>query len=167
MNNKRFSFRRLLVVLAAMAFAMPFMATSCQPKESVRFNASYSPSLSVDTITFEAWSLGKLVKQNSVAFYPTPSDGQDNQSQELPIYIYHGVRGVPTEVVFLALTTEYDSVRFTRSSDGASTITYSYIENATDVQRHFFTREAWQCDPEGEELKSRTYTLILKDEMFK
>ena len=136
MNNKRFSFRRLLVVLAAMAFVMPFMATSCQPKESVRFNASYSPSLSVDTITFEAWSLGKLVKQNSVAFYPSPSDGQDNQSQELPIYIYHGVRGVPTEVVFLALTTEYDSVRFTRSSDGllplpTATLKTRRMRNAT------------------------------------
>lgn len=164
MNNKKFNSRTLLVVLAAMTFSLPFVATSCQPKESVRYYASYSPSNSVDTITFEAWSLGNLVRQNTVVFYPTPTEGQ---YEEIPIYIYHGGKSVPTEVAFLSLSTEYDSVRFSRSSDGAATITYSYIENATDAQRYFFTRDAWKCDPEGEELKSRTYAFILKDEMFK
>jgi len=163
MNNRKFKSRTLLVFLAAM-ISLLFVATSCQPKESVRYYASYSPSNSVDTITFEAWSLGNLVRQNTAVFYPTPTEGQN---EEIPIYVYHGVRGVPTEVVFNALSLEYDSVRFSRSSDGATTITYSYIENATDAQRYFFTREAWKCDPEGEELKSRTYTFILKDEMFK
>ena len=164
MFNKKSNSKTLLVLFAAMVFTFPFVATSCQPKESVRYNATYTPSNTVDTITFEAWSLGNLVRQNTAVFYPTPTEGQN---EEIPVYVYHGVRGVPTEVAFLALTTEYDSVKFTRSSDGATTITYSYIENATDAQRYFFTREAWQCTPEGEELKSRTYTFILKDEMFK
>ena len=164
MNNKKFNSRTLLVVLAAMTFSLPFVATSCQPKESVRYNATYTPGNTVDTITFEAWSLGQLVRQNSAVFYPTPTEGQN---EEIPVYVYHGVKGVPTELAFNSLSLEYDSVRFSRSSDGAATITYSYIEHATDAQRYFFTREAWKCDPEGEELKSRTYTFILKDEMFK
>ena len=163
MNNKKFGFRTLLVVLAAMIFSLPFVATSCQPKESVRYNATYTPGNTVDTITFEAWSLGHLVRQNTAVFYPTPTEGQN---EEIPVYVYHGVKGVPTEVAFNALSLEYDSVRFSRSSDGATTITFSYIENATDAQRYFFTREAWKCDPEGENMKSRTYTLILTEEMF-
>ena len=164
MNNKQFNSRTLLVVLAAMTFSLSFVATSCQPTESVRYYASYSPSNSVDTITFEAWSWGNLVRQNTVVFYPTPTEGQ---YEEIPIYVYHGGKSIPTEVAFLSLSTEYDSVRFSRRSDDGTTITYRHDENATDAQRYFFTRDAWKCDPEGEELKSRTYAFILKDEMFK
>jgi hypothetical protein len=61
---------------------------------------------------------------------------------------------------------DYDSVRLTRRSDNASTITYHHNENATNAQRYFFTREAWKCDPEGETEKDRTYTLILTEDMF-
>ena len=74
---------------------------------------------------------------------------------------------ISVEQAFASLCNDYDSVKLTRRSDGASTITYRHDENATDAQRYFFTREAWSCTPEGETEKDRTYTLILKEEMFK
>ena len=74
---------------------------------------------------------------------------------------------ISVEQAFASLCNDYDSVKLTRCSDGASTITYRHDENATDAQRYFFTREAWNCTPEGETEKDRTYTLILKEEMFK
>lgn len=74
---------------------------------------------------------------------------------------------ISEESAFTQLMSDYDSVRITRSSDNASTITYRHDENASDAQRYFFTREAWSCDPEGETQKDRTYTLILTEEMFR
>ena len=72
------------------------------------------------------------------------------------------------ENAFTYLSTEYDSVRFTRSSDGAATITYRHDENASNAQRYFFTREAWTCSPDDEGYDgTRTYTLILTEEMFR
>ena len=166
MNNRKFRFGTLLVFLAAMTFTVSFM-TSCTPKVPVRFMATYTPTSSVDTVTFEAWSLGELVRDHFAVFYPTPQNEQDGQYEELPIYHYTGVGSVSTEDAFTYLSTEYDSVRFTRSSDGLSTITYRHDENASDAQRYFFTREAWKCSPDDEGYDGvRTYTLILKGEMF-
>lgn len=61
---------------------------------------------------------------------------------------------------------ELDSIRIIRKSDNASTLTFRHDENATEAQRYFFTREAWDCDPPGEVLYDRRYTLILTEDMF-
>ena len=166
MNNRKFRFGTLLVFSAAMTFTVSFM-TSCTPKVPVRFMATYTPTSSVDTVTFEAWSLGELVRDHFAVFYPTPQNEQDGQYEELPIYHYTGVGSVSIENAFTYLSTEYDSVRFTRSSDGLSTITYRHDENASDAQCYFFTREAWTCSPDDEGYEgTRTYTLKLTDDMF-
>ena len=161
MKSKHFLLKSIGI---SIIFVAMLSIASCQPKESVRYNASYSPGNTVETITFEAWSLGNLVRQNTAVFYPTPTEGQN---EEIPIYVYHGVKSVSMEEAFLSLTTEYDSVRFTRSSDGASTITFRHDDNATEGQRFFFKREAWTCSPDDEGYEgSRTYTLKLTDDMF-
>lgn len=161
MNNKRFSFRRLMVVLAAMAFLLPFL-TSCEYWVDVDFNIASNGN---DTLILTGWN------GTSGATFISPYTSQSGSVYETTISSF-GARGgshtsVSEEQAFTQLMSDFDSVTLTRRSDGASTITYRHDENATDAQRFFFTREAWKCDPEGETEKDRTYTLILKDEMFK
>lgn len=148
---------------------MTFLSvTSCVPQEFVHLDAIYDPIYHVDTLTFEAWSLGNLVRKNTAVFYPTPSNMQNGQYDELPILRYEGGRSISTEEVFTSLSSEYDSVRFTRSSDGASTITYRHDEGALEEQRYFFKRVAWSCEPDDDGYEgSRTYTFNLTEDMFK
>lgn len=142
-------------------------AVSCVPQEFVGLNATYNPIYHIDTLTFEAWSLGNLVRKNTVVFYQTSSNIQNGQYEEIPILRYEGGRNVSTEAVFTSLSSEYDSVRFTRSSDGASTITYRHDEDASEEQCSFFKRVAWSCEPDDNGYEgSRTYTLNLTDDMF-
>lgn len=95
----------------------------------------------------------------------------DPQTQNQYIVYHCGTMGGPNiqiteEESFARLRSSIDSIRIVRKADNASTITYRGDDNATDAQRYFFTREAWDCDPEGENEKSRTYTLKITDEMF-
>jgi len=162
MNNKRFSFRRLLVVLAAMAFMLPFM-TSCEYMVDIDFKIAHNGN---DTLLLTGWS-----GTNEVQYASPYTSNSGDVFDKTTISSFNAGGGPSTSVTeeqaFTQLMSDFDSVRISRSSDGASTITYRHDENATDAQRYFFTREAWKCDPEGEELKSRTYTLILTDEMFR
>ena len=161
MNNKRFSFRRLLVVLAAMAFMLPFM-TSCEYMVDIDFKIAHNGN---DTLLLTGWS-----GTNEVQYASPYTSNSGDVFDKTTISSFNAGGGPSTSVTeeqaFTQLMSDFDSVRISRSSDGASTITYRHNENATDAQRFFFTREAWKCDPEGEELKSRTYTLILTEEMF-
>ena len=162
MNNKRFGFRRLLVVLAAMAFMLPFM-TSCEYMVDIDFKIAHNGN---DTLLLTGWS-----GTNEVQYASPYTSNSGDVFDKTTISSFNAGGGPSTSVTeeqaFTQLMSDFDSVRISRSSDGASTITYRHDENATDAQRFFFTREAWKCDPEGEELKSRTYTLILTEEMFK
>ena len=162
MNNKRFGFRRLLVVLAAMAFMLPFM-TSCEYMVDIDFKIAHNGN---DTLLLTGWS-----GTNEVQYASPYTSNSGDVFDKTTISSFNAGGGPSTSVTeeqaFTQLMSDFDSVRISRSSDGASTITYRHDENATDAQRFFFTREAWKCDPEGEELKSRTYTLILTDEMFR
>ena len=161
MNNKRFRFRRLLVVLAAMAFMLPFM-TSCEYMVDIDFKIAHNGN---DTLLLTGWS-----GTNEVQYASPYTSNSGDVFDKTTISSFNAGGGPSTSVTeeqaFTQLMSDFDSVRISRSSDGASTITYRHDENATDAQRFFFTREAWKCDPEGEELKSRTYTLILTEEMF-
>lgn len=159
-TSKRIAVLAVLLVTLTIA--------SCKPRVPVEFKAVYNPTIAIDTITFEGWSLGNLVKKNTAVFYPTPSSIQNGQYEELPIFIYEGIGNVSTQDAFRILSSDYDSVRFIRSSDGASTITYCHDENATENQRLFFKREAWTCNPDDEGyVGTRTYTFKLTDDMFK
>ena len=160
MNNKRFSFRRLMVILAAMAFLLPFL-TSCEYWVDVDFKIASNGN---DTLILTGWN------GTNGATFISPYTSQSGSVYETTISSF-GARGgshtsVSEEQAFTQLMSDFDSVTLTRRSDGASTITYRHDQNATDAQRYFFTREAWQCTPEGEELKSRTYILNLTEEMF-
>lgn len=165
MNNKRFSFRGLLVVLAAMAFVLPCL-TSCEYFVDVYFNVENPIN---DTIDFVGWQGTGVV--NMTTPYTNRPGQEWEQTMDHVTVSFVGSMGGPSvaisvEQAFASLCNDYDSVMLTRRSDGASTITYRHDENATDAQRYFFTREAWKCDPEGETEKDRNYTLILTKEMF-
>ena len=161
MNNRKFRFGTLLVFLAAMTFMLPFL-TSCEYMVDVDFKIAHNGN---DTLLLTGWSGTNEVKYTS-PYTSNSGDVFDNTT----ISSFRAGGGSSTSVTeeqaFTQLMSDFDSVRISRSSDGASTITYRHDENATDAQRYFFTREAWNCDPEGETEKDRTYTLILKDEMF-
>lgn len=158
MNNRKFRFGTLLVFSAAMIFTL----SSCEYMVNVDFKIAHNDN---DTLVLTGWNGTNVVCHRS----PYTSNSGD-VFDKTTISSFRAGGGSSTTVTeeqaFTQLMSDFDSVRISRSSDGASTITYRHDENATDAQRFFFTREAWKCDPEGEELKSRTYTLILKDEMF-
>ena len=162
MNNKHFKSRTLLVVLAAMIFSLSFM-TSCEYMVDVNFKIAHNGN---DTLLLTGWS-----GTNEVQYASPYTSNSGDVFDKTTISSFRAGGGSSTSVTeeqaFTQLMSDVDSVKISRRSDGASTITYRHDENATDAQRYFFTREAWKCDPEGEELKSRTYTFILKDEMFK
>jgi hypothetical protein len=165
MSNKRFSFRRLLVVLAAMAFMLPFM-TSCEYFVDVDFNVANPAN---DTIDFIGWR-DNTERRMTTPYTNLPGEEWETKMDHVTVSLL-GAHGGPyvaisEEQAFTQLMSDYDSVRLTRRSDNASTITYHHNENATNAQRYFFTREAWKCDPEGETEKDRTYTLILTEDMF-
>ena len=153
MNNRKFRFGTLLVFLAAMTFALPCL-TSCEYFVDVYFNVENPTN---DTIDFIGWQ-GTGVVNMTTPYTNRPGLAGSMGGPSVAISV---------EQAFASLCNDYDSVKLTRRSDGASTITYRHDENATDAQRYFFTCEAWSCTPEGETEKDRTYTLILKEEMFK
>ena len=118
-----------------------------------------------DTITLVGW--GADGKTNYTSPYTNP---QGWPTENTSIFWMQDGGGpsvsITREQAFTGLQSRFDSVRITRRSDGASTITYRHDDNATEAQRYFFKREAWDCDPEGEELKDRIYTFKLTDDMF-
>ena len=158
MNNKKIKFGTLLVFLAAMTFSL----SSCEYMVNVDFKIAHNEN---DTLVLTGWN-----GTNEVCYMSPYASNSGDVFDKTTISSFRAGGGSSTSVTeeqaFTQLMLDFDSVRISRRSDGASTITYRHDENATDAQRYFFTREAWSCDPEGEELKSRTYTFILKDEMF-
>ena len=163
MNNKRFSFRMLLVVLAAMAFMLPFM-TSCEYMVDIDFKIAHNGN---DTLLLTGWS-----GTNEVQYASPYTSNSGDVFDKTTISSFNAGGGPSTSVTeeqaFTQLMSDYDSVRITHSSDGLSTITYRHDENASNAQRYFFTREAWKCSPDDEGYDgTRTYTLILTDEMFR
>ena len=151
-------FGMLSVHLLVMCFALHFL-TSCDYEIYVLYEVE-SPAN--DTIDFIGW-------RDSTEFCETtPYITMYGDTLNHVNVCAEGRLGgmhvtITEEESFLKLCNDYDSVRLSRRSDGASTITYRHDENATEEQRYFFTREAWQCDPEGETLQARIYTFILPE----
>ena len=158
MNNRKFRFGTLLVFLAAMTFTL----SSCEYMVNVDFEIAHNGN---DTLVLTGWN-----GTNEVCYTRPYTSNSGDVFDKTTISSFRAGGGSSTTVTeeqaFMQLMSDYDSVRITRRSDNKSTITYRHDEDASDAQRYFFTREAWKCDPEGEELKSRTYTLILTEEMF-
>ena len=159
MNNRKFRFGTLLVFLAAMAFSL----SSCEYMVNVDFEIAHNDN---DTLVLTGWN-----GTNEVCYTSPYTSNSGDVFDKTTISSFRAGGGSSTTVTeeqaFTQLMSDFDSVRITRSSDGAATITYRHDENASFAQRYFFTREAWSCDPEGETQKDRTYTLILTEEMFK
>ena len=156
MNNKKTKSRTLLVFLAAMAFMLPCM-TSCEWFFNADFNIE-NPSN--DTIVFLGWK--DTTGTTMTCPYTSPSGDVHSQVS----VCYQGRHGGPhgaytEEEAFNILKLTYDSVQIIRRPSNAATITYRHDEQATEAQRYFFTREAWDAT-EG----STYYTLKLTDEMF-
>ena len=157
MNNRKFRFRTLLVILAAMAFMLPCM-TSCEWFFDADFNIEVPAN---DTIVFLGW------KDTTGTTMTCPYTSLSGDTHHQITVCHEGRRGGPygaytEEEAFNILRLEYDSVQIIRRSDNASTITYRHDEQATEAQRYFFTPEAWEA-PEGLTI----YTLKLTQEMFK
>lgn len=157
MNNKKFRFRTLLVILAAMAFILPCM-TSCEWFFDADFNIEVPAN---DTIVFLGW------KDTTGTTMTCPYTSLSGDTHQQITVCHEGRQGGPyggytEEEAFDILRLEYDSVQIIRRSDNASTITYRHDEQATEAQRYFFTPEAWEA-PEGLTI----YTLKLTQEMFK
>ena len=159
MNNRKFRFGTLLVFLAAMTFTL----SSCEYMVNVDFEIAHNGN---DTLVLTGWN-----GTNEVCYTSPYASNSGDVFDKTTISSFRAGGGSSTTVTeeqaFTQLMSDFDSVRITRSSDGAATITYRHDENASDAQRYFFTREAWSCDPEGETQKDRTYTLILTEEMFR
>ena len=158
MKIGRLRIAKLFAVIAAITFTF----TSCEYFVDVDFKIAHEGN---DTLVLIGWNGANEVR------YLSPYTSNSGDVHESPTISTYGVAGGPyiyvtEEQAFNKLMSDYDSVMLTRRSDGVSTITYRHDENATEAQRYFFTRDAWKCDPEGETEKDRTYTLILKDEMF-
>ena len=152
MKNRSIRFSMLLVI-AALAFSM----TSCEYFVDVDFKIAREGN---DTLVLIGWNGANEVR------YSSPYTSNSGDVHERPTISMYGVSGGPNikvteEQAFNKLMSDYDSVMLTRSSDGATSIVFRHDENATEEQRYFFIREAWRCDPEGENEKDRTYTLIL------
>ena len=157
MNNKKFRFRTLLVILAATAFILPCM-TSCEWFFDADFNIEVPAN---DTIVFIGW------KDTTGTTMTCPYTSLSGDTHQQITVCHEGRSGGPNgayteEEAFDILRLEYDSVQIIRRSDNASTITYRHDEQATEAQRYFFTPEAWEA-PEGLTI----YTLKLTQEMFK
>ena len=162
-TTKRFMMICCLMVMSAMTFTL----TSCEYFVDVYFNVEHPTN---DTIDFTGWQGTGVV--NMTTPYTNRPGQEWEQTMDHVTVSMAGAMGGPSvaiseEQAFASLCNDYDSVKLTRRSDGASTIIYRHDENASDAQRYFFTREAWSCDPEGETQKDRTYTLILTEDMFK
>jgi len=165
MNNKRFGFRTLPMLFAAMIILSSIL-TSCEYFVDVDFNVANPAN---DTIDFIGWR-DNTERRMTTPYTNLPGEEWETKMDHVTVSLL-GAHGGPyvaisEEQAFTQLMSDYDSVRLTRRSDNASTITYHHNENATNAQRYFFTREAWKCDPEGETEKDRTYTLILTEDMF-
>lgn len=159
MNNRKFRFGTLLVFLAAMTFSL----SSCEYMVNVNFEIAHNDN---DTLVLTGWN-----GTNEVIYTSPYTSNSGDVFDKTTISSFRAGGGSSTTVTeeqaFTQLMSDYDSVMITRRSDNKSTITYRHDENASDAQRYLFTREAWSCTPEGETEKDRTYTLILKEEMFK
>ena len=157
MNNRKSRFRMPLVILAAMAFILPYM-TSCEWFFDLDFNIGNPDN---DTIVFLGW------KDTSGTTLICPYTSLSGDVHNQILVCHQGRHGGPNdayteEEAFNILRHEYDSVQIIRRSDNAATITYRHDEQASEAQRYFFTPEAWDA-PEG----LTSYTLKLTDEMFK
>ena len=146
--------------------AMTFTLTSCEYFVDVDFNVENPAN---DTIDFIGWR-DDSERRMTTPYTNQPGEVWEAKMEHVTVSLL-GAHGGPyvaisEEQAFTQLMSDYDSVRITRRSDNASTITYRHDENASGAQRYFFTREAWSCDPKGETQKDRTYTLILTEEMF-
>ena len=151
-------FRMLLVHLMVMCFAIPFL-TSCEREVFVFFEVENPAN---DTIDFIGWrDTTEFCKTTPYITMYRDTLNHVNVCKESRFGGMHVT--ITEEESFLKLCSDYDSVRLSRRSDGASTITYRHDENATEEQRYFFTREAWRCDTEGETLEGCTYTFILPE----
>ena len=137
-----------------------FVFYACVPQKAAYFKVDYATES--DTIRVECWETGRLMGDYTSKPYIT-STGKDYAV--IGIYSYRdSPQMFSEENAFHFLCVRYDSVRFTRLSDNAATITYRHDENATEAQRYFFTREAWTRDPEGKNVW--TYHFHLTDDMF-
>ena len=160
MNKRKIRFGTLLVFLAAMAFTL----SSCEYMVNVDFKIAHNDN---DTLVLTGWN-----GTNEVIYTSPYTSNSGDVFDKTTISSFRAGGGSSTTVTekqaFTQLMSDYDSVMITRRSDNKSTITYRHDENASNAQRYFFTREAWTCSPDDEGYDgTRTYTLILTDEMFR
>lgn len=153
-------------LLLVLLISLSILFSACEHFVDVNFVLKGETN---DTITLIGWS---NAYQNGVTNYTTPyTTNAGIQMEKVSISSFNAGGGphvsVTNEQAFTQLMSDFDSVRITRSSDGASTIIYRHDDNATESQRFFFKREAWTCSPDDEGYEgSRTYTLKLTDDMF-
>lgn len=147
--------------------SLSMMLTSCEYFVDVDFEITTTPQ---DTLVIQKWGESYDGECASIPYTNLPGETFEEVFTKLAVCTIGRMGGpsvsVSTEQAFAQLMADYDSVKITRKSDGASTITYRHDENATEAQCYFFTHDAWNCNPEGEELKSRTYTFKLTNDMF-
>jgi len=161
-KSKKLNFRTLFVFVVSISFLLPFI-TSCEYFVNVDFEIANNGN---DTLVLTGWNGANRVRYTSPY---TSNSGDIYNKTTISSFRAGGSRSISVteEQAFTQLMSDFDSVQLSRSSDGASTIIYRHNENASEAQQYFFTRKAWKCNPEGEELKDRTYTLILTKEMFR
>ena len=147
-----------LVKILAFCLFIPLsvLLTSCEYRVDVSFEVKNATN---DTIFFHGWGDDGANR----AIYISPH----SRNLVSGIGTWGGMDiSITTEEAFMKLKTDYDIVNITRLPDSTSYITYLHDESATEEQQYFFKREAWECYPDGEEQKDRTYTFTVTDEMF-
>ena len=151
------------IILVGLFAPLSFVFNSCEYFVDVSFDIATTPQ---DSLVIQRWGRDFDGKYDTIPF--TSLSGASFFRQTIAMASNAGgpQTTISEEVSFKRLSTELDSIRIIRKSDNSSTTTYRHDENATEAQRYFFTRDAWDCDPPEEELLTRRYTLILTDDMF-
>lgn len=144
---------------------LSFTLNSCEYFVDVAFDVATMPH---DTLIVQRWGPDNSI--DTIPYTNSPGTSWQHTVNSIHVSMPSAMGGpfttIPEESAFATLIHDIDSIKIIRKSDGAFTITYRHDDNATEAQRYFFTRVAWDCDPPCEELKKRTYTFILTDDMF-
>lgn len=151
----------ILIILSPLSLTL----SSCEYFVDVWFDIATTPQ---DTLIVQRW--GDYNCCDTIPYTNLPETNWEETVSRIRVGSANAMGGrytsVSEESSFATLLSQIDSIRIIRKSDNASTITFRHDENATEAQRYFFTREAWDCDPPDEKMYSRTYTFKFTDDMF-
>ena len=144
--------KNMLCVIAFIAFY------ACTSDKSALFYADYATDN--DTIMIECWKNGHLNRDNTSKPFIT-SAGE--KYVRIGFFAYDDdVDMFSEENAFHYMCIAFDSVKFTRLSDNAQTLTYRHDEDASETQLLFFKKDAWERQESGDFF----YTFHLSDDMF-